>query len=171
MSKEEQGVNVSRHRYHVIPRVLCFITHGDHVLLLKGAPTKRIWANKYNGVGGHVEREEDIASAAVREIHEETGLDVSDVRLRGVVNIDAGSDVGILMFVFTAQAATTQVIPSSEGALEWVPKDRLPTSNLVEDLATLLPRVFSMHDGDEPFFAHYAYDDQDRLVITFAPRH
>ena len=42
-------------RYQVVPRTLCFIIHDDDVLLLRGAPTKRIWPNKYNGVGGHVE--------------------------------------------------------------------------------------------------------------------
>lgn len=168
MGKREQGIETSRERYQVIPRVLCFITHGQHVLLLKGAPGKRLWANQYNGVGGHVERDEDVYTAAAREIREETGLRVSQLRLRGLVNIDAGERLGILLFVFTARAATRHVTPSSEGALEWVPADRLPASELVEDLAVLLPRVLSMRDGDEPFFAHYTYDSHDQLVIRLA---
>lgn len=169
MGKDEQGVQVSHSRYRVIPRVLCFVTHGNSVLLLKGAPTKRLWANKYNGVGGHVERGEDVHTAAAREIHEETGLLAGDVRLRGVINIDAGGDVGIMLFVFTAQSTSTQVTPSEEGALEWVPMDCLPTPDLVPDLAVLIPRLALMRDDDAPFFAHYAYNDDDELVITFAP--
>jgi 8-oxo-dGTP diphosphatase len=156
-------------RYQVVPRTLSFVTHGDDVLLLRGAPTKRIWPNKYNGVGGHVEPDEDIYSAALREIREEAGLEVRDLRLRGIVNIpvDADENTGILVFVFTATAITRDVQPSDEGVPEWIPRDRLPELELVEDLPTLLPRVLEMEASDPPFFAHYSYDEQDRLVITF----
>ncbi|MDP3183744.1 MAG: NUDIX domain-containing protein, partial [Anaerolineales bacterium] len=66
MPASEQGV--SRDRYMLIPRTLIFLRRGDSVLLIKGAPHKRLWANKYNGVGGHLERGEDVLSAARREL-------------------------------------------------------------------------------------------------------
>ena len=50
MGAQEQGVAASRHRYRMVPRVLAFITHGDRVLLIKGAPDKRVWPNLYNGL-------------------------------------------------------------------------------------------------------------------------
>ncbi|MCH7664271.1 MAG: NUDIX domain-containing protein, partial [Chloroflexi bacterium] len=65
MNASHQGE--SNDRYQLIPRVLIFITRGDEVLLLKGAPDKNLWANLYNGVGGHIERGEDVLSAARRE--------------------------------------------------------------------------------------------------------
>ncbi len=164
-------------RYQVVPRTLCFVTHGPHgddVLLLRGAPDKRIWPNQYNGVGGHVEPNEDVRSAALREIQEETGLEVRALRLRGVINIpvDTRSTMGIMVFVFTAIATTRNVRPSEEGTLEWVARDRLAElavgEELVEDLPTMLPRVLAMGPDEPPFFAHYRYDEQDRLVITFS---
>jgi 8-oxo-dGTP diphosphatase len=167
MGHHDQGVHKSAHRYKTVPRTLCFITHGDEVLLLRGSPTKRIWPNKYNGVGGHVEASEDVYTAAIREMREETGLDVSDVRLRGVINIDTGEETGIILFVFTAQARGQETRPSPEGTLEWVRRDRLATLELVEDLPELLSRVLAMQPHDPPFFARYHYDEQDQLVITF----
>ena len=168
MTKSDQGVEKSAHRYKAVPRTLCFITHGDEVLLLRGSPTKRIWPNKYNGVGGHVEADEDVYAAAIREMREETDLDVSDARLRGVINIDTGEEIGIILFVFTALARGREVQPSPEGALEWVQRDRVATLDLVEDLPELLPKVLAMQPDDPPFFARYHYDEHDRLVITFA---
>jgi len=169
MGKQDQGVAQSRGRYHVVPRTLCFITHGDDVLLLKGAPTKRIWPNRYNGVGGHIERDEDVLSAARREMKEETGLDVADVRLRAVINIDAADpQAGILLFVFTARAPTRVVKPSAEGTLEWVPLSKLGEYELVEDLPELLPRVLGLAEDAPPLCGRYTYDDADRLVITWA---
>ncbi len=169
MGKQDQGVERSRHRYHVVPRTLCFITHGDDVLLLRGGPNKRIWPNRYNGVGGHIERGEDVLSAALREIEEETGVAVEDVQLRAVVHVDAGDpQLGILFFVFTARALDRAVRPSEEGTLEWVPRDRVLEYDLVEDLTDLLPRVLSMGPGAPPLFGRYHYDENDRLVIEWA---
>ena len=72
MPQSDQGVTSDR--YMIIPRVAIFLRRGDSYLLLKGAPTKRLWANQYNGLGGHVERGEDVLSAAKRELKEETEL-------------------------------------------------------------------------------------------------
>src|SRR5512143_2963414 len=122
MPKTDQGIDVSfqRQRYSVIPRTLVFVTRGELVLLLRGSPQKRIWANKYNGIGGHVERDEDIYFAAQREVREETGLDVEGLRLVGLINIDSDQPTGIMLFVFTAQSQSGDPIPSEAGALEWI---------------------------------------------------
>ena len=74
MNSTEQGTRAPG-RHLVVPRVLIFLTRTtgagvQEVLLLKGAPTKRLWANKYNGLGGHVEATEDVYAAARREVHE-----------------------------------------------------------------------------------------------------
>jgi len=62
MPVTDQGVNPDR--YQLIPRTLIFLTRGESVLLLKGASHKRLWAERYNGVGGHVEQGEDILSTS-----------------------------------------------------------------------------------------------------------
>ncbi len=85
MSERDQGFNPDR--FVVIPRTLIFIFDEDRVLLLKGADDKNIWANKYNGVGGHVEAGEDILESAARELFEETGITNVALRLCGQVMI------------------------------------------------------------------------------------
>ena len=97
MPVSDQGV--TRDRYMLIPRVLIFIRRGGRVLLIKGVPNKRLWADKYNGVGGHVEPGEDILSAARRELLEETGL-TADLWLCGTVVVETGRNPGIGMYVF-----------------------------------------------------------------------
>ena len=169
MGKDEQGLGTSSQRYTVVPRTLCFILspEGDDVLLLKGAPTKRIWPNQYNGVGGHMEPGEDVYTAAVREVREETGLSVRDVRLRGVINIPVKEGQGIMVFVFSARAESRRVIPSDEGRLEWVTRDRVLSLDLVEDLPALIPRALDASPDAPPFFGLYTYDGADRLVIQW----
>lgn len=166
MGRNDQGIRAGKERYQVIPRVLVFLRNGSDVLLLKGAANKRIWANLYNGVGGHIERDENIYTAAIREVAEETGLSVGDLSLKAIVNIDAGDpDSGIMMFVFIGWSANRQTISSVEGELHWVPIDKLPEDQLVEDLSWLLPRVLKSTTDSFPMFIHYSYDANDQLVI------
>ena len=170
MPKSDQGIDVSlqRQRYTVIPRTLIFITRGEHVLLLRGSPQKRIWANKFNGIGGHIERDEDIYSAAAREVREETGLAVENLRLVGLINIDGDQPAGILLFVFAAEARSGDLIPSEEGSPEWIARDQLDQIDLVEDLPIILPRALDLPPHAPPFFAHYHYDGNEHLVVRFA---
>jgi 8-oxo-dGTP diphosphatase len=169
MPKHDQGIDVSlkRQRYTVIPRTLVFITRGEQILLLRGSAQKRIWANKYNGIGGHIERDEDVYAAALREVREETGLDVDDLRLAGLINIDGDQPTGIMLFVFAATARSGDPIPSEEGSLEWIDRDQLAQIDLVEDLTTILPRTLDRPPNAPPFFAHYHYDEHERLIIRF----
>ena len=174
MHVTEQGTRESgRQRYLAVPRTLVFLTStnpttgADEMLLLKGAAHKRLWAGKYNGLGGHVEAGEDIHSAAVREVWEEAGIAVERLTLRGVVNIDAGYDEhgqrpGVLMFVFVGAVADRALWASAEGAPEWVEIGKLQEP-LVDDLYELLPRALT-----GPFFyGHYVPDAVGEMRYEF----
>lgn len=165
MGKEDQGLRTGP-RYQAVVRVLVFLKNGTDLLLLKGASNKPIWANLFNGVGGHVEAREDVYSAAKREVLEETGLKIEALDLRAVINIDAGqTDLGILMFAFVGQTHNRQTIASREGALHWIPLDKIEEYSLVEDLYWLIPRIVTDKSADWPLYLHYGYDAADNLVI------
>jgi len=168
MPAADQGVAVSRQPYHLVPRVLCFVYAGDDVLLLHGAPDKKIWAGKYNGLGGHLERGESVQTAAAREIWEEAGLKVDNLQLRGVVTVDTGEPAGIRLFVFTARALSRATVASAEGRLEWVPLAEVAARDCVEDVPVLLERLAAQPASAPPFSANYRYDAAGRLKIDFA---
>ncbi len=156
---------VTNNRYTVIPRTAIFLRRGDSYLLLKGAPTKRLWANKYNGLGGHVERGEDVLTSAKRELLEESGL-TADLWLCGTLIVDAG-DTGICLYFFSGECLVGEPQPSKEGLAEWIPFEKIGDLPVVEDLPILLSRIHAMKRGDPPFSARSYYDEQDKLVVKF----
>ncbi len=125
------------------------------MLLLKGAPNKRLWANRYNGVGGHIEQGEDVLTAAKREFAEETGLTEVDLQLCGTITVDTGERIGIGIYVFRGECGEGELKSSPEGTLEWAPISKIQSLNLVEDLYELLPRVLAGGPDIPPFSAHY----------------
>ncbi len=163
-------------RYSTIPRTLVFITHGDNILLLKGAPTRRLYPNLYNGVGGHVERGEGVLEAARREVCEETGLDLANLHLRAVLHVDEpGKEQGVLVFVFIGESLARAVVQSDEGELVWVSRgDILASLNagltslpLVPDLRELLPRLLELPRDAPPIFARSTEYPDGRMTIDF----
>ncbi len=147
----------SQDRYAIIPRVLVFVTRGEFILLIKGSPTKRLWANLYNGIGGHIEKGEDILSAAKREFLEETGLKLINPWLCAVITIDTGTPTGIGMYVYRGSASEGVLKPSSEGELEWIPYTQIHSIPLVEDLPELVPIIMALQKVDNPISIHYSY--------------
>lgn len=164
MPRIEQGL--TNDRYVCIPRTLIFLTRSDSVLLLKGASTKRIWANRYNGVGGHVEQGEDVLSSAKRELEEETGLN-ANLRLVGTLQVDVEINTGVSVYIFVGECSSGEPRASEEGVLEWIPFQRLTEYPLVEDVAILLEKIRVMNEKTPPFSAFSFYDENEKLQVHF----
>lgn len=172
MGANQQGANATNGRWLTIPRTLCFVLNGDDILLMKRAPHKRVFPNQYNGLGGHIERDEDPLTGARREIKEESGLEVSNLQLCAVYNIDAGAETGIILFVYTAQSQSRDFVDDGrEGNLEWIPIKQLDNYDLVEDLPIILPKILESSSNNLPYSVHARYDENDVLQMRFVSEH
>lgn len=166
MGAIQQGATATEGRWLTIARTLIFVTHGTDVLLMKRGAHKRVFPNQFNGLGGHLERDEDPLTGARRELLEESGLHADNLRLVAVHQIDTGEVTGIQLFVFVGTVPEKTAGISDEGTLHWIAINDLATVNLVEDLPYILPQYLE-HQG-APLFAYVSYNQYDVIQIRYA---
>ncbi|HRJ76129.1 MAG TPA: NUDIX domain-containing protein, partial [Anaerolineales bacterium] len=118
-----------------------------------------------NGLGGHVERGEDVITAAKRELFEEAGI-TADLWLCGTVIVDV-NEIGICLFIICGENAQGEIKESNEGKAEWVKKEALIHLPVVEDLPIILNKIESMNQNDPPFSGRSFYEN-DSLKIIFS---
>ncbi len=121
--------------------VLCLICRGDEVLLQNRI--KADWQG-YTLPGGHVEKGESFVHAVIREMKEETGLDIKRPKLCGLKQfpIEGGR---YLVLLYKTDEFEGELISSREGRMEWVKRSELTDLDTVADFSELM-RVF---DEDE----------------------
>lgn len=123
---------------------LCLICRGDEILLQNRI--KEDWRG-YTLPGGHVEKNESIVEAVIREMKEETGLDIKHPRLCGIKQFPSAGG-RYLVFLFRTDQFEGEVTSSEEGKMSWVRRDELSFYSTVADLEALL-RVMDQEELTE----------------------
>lgn len=125
---------------------------------------------KYNGLGGKMERDEDVAACMRREIREEAGIEVIAMQLRGTVNWPGFGKHGEdwLGFIFLVTAFEGQPHTGNhEGALEWVSLQRVLDA-CSEDAEARRRADLPMWPGDV-YFLPLVFSDDPRLFHGVMP--
>ena len=140
-----------------------FDNKTDYILLHKiseDGPLKR----KHSGIKGSISLLEDLREAAIRSIREASGLEVSQVVLRGVVKtIQADSQKSVLYLVYESSRFSGELENKLPGRLKWV--DILNIFNLeMEGLVQeLMPNLL---DGESFFEGTIQLGSQEEILSS-----
>ena len=152
---------MTRERHQARLSTVAFVRAGDRVLLLRHPADKKRFAGCWDGIGGHVEPDEDLREAARRELREEAGLDVPDLKLRGLIHESGMQGFHYVVFLFVGEIALREVVSPEGLELAWHPIDRVGSLPLVADLRAWLPALLQAR---EPLFITERYDGSDGLL-------
>lgn len=136
-------------------RTVIVLFHADRLLLLERAAWKKFAPNRWTGLGGKVEPDElaDLNAAALRELYEETDLSPDEVTrfgLRRTLFFDHPAEGLVCLLYFTGETTTDRVPPCTEGTLHWVSPGDLPSLDLIENTAQVLPLLIEdVHRGEQ----------------------
>jgi len=125
---------------------LLLLRDGDRLLL--GRKKRGFGAGKLNGFGGKVDPGETLLAAALREMCEESGVELqpADVAHAGFLafTFDSAPDARLDVHVFTATSrAPVAFAESEEMAPAWFDARAPPLSEMWADDALWLPRVLA----------------------------
>ena len=118
---------------------------NQYLMLYRNKKKKDINKNKYIGVGGHVEKGETPDEAVVREVKEETGLDLLSFVRRGLVYFVLNG-YEEEMYIYTSLDFKGELIECNEGELSWIDKNNVMS----------LP----IWEGDKYFLKHLLEDEK-----------
>lgn len=133
----------------MLESTLCYIENDDQYLMLHRIKKKNdINHDKWIGIGGRMEPGETPDECILREAREETGLELLDLRYRGIVDFFSDECPNERMHLFTATKYRGEMITCDEGDLEWIRKKDLLALPLWEGDKIFLKLL----DSDAPFF-------------------
>ncbi len=118
---------------------LLYLIKGNKVLLTykKKGHGKNLW----NGIGGKIEKGEDIRKSVIREAEEEAGIKVKSCEFMGKINFD--DDTGLWeVYVFASRDFEGEPEETDECIPKWFETDKVPYDNMWPDDKYWLPLLF-----------------------------
>lgn len=145
----------------MINTTLCYIEKADQYLMLHRTKKENdLNEGKWIGVGGKFEKDETPEECLLREVKEETGLTLTEYKLRSVITFLSDKWETEYMYLFTASDFTGELTACDEGELKWVDKDKLLTLNIWEGDKIFLQKLLE----DDEFFTLKVVYEGDKLV-------
>ena len=142
---------------------LCYIEKENKYLMLHRTSKKKDGnKDKWIGVGGHFEKGESPEECLLREVKEETGLELTSYQFRGIVTFISDEWPDEYMCLYTADRYTGDIGNCDEGELVWVEKGKIIDLNIWEGDKIFLKLLTE----NQPFFSLKLEYKGDKLVNT-----
>ena len=115
---------------------MCMV-YNDKGEMLVQMRTKKDWSG-LTFPGGHVEDDETLIDSVIREMKEETGLNIKKPRLCGIYEWPWENNSRYLAFLYKTNEFEGEILSSKEGEVFWVKIDQISNYKLSTDFEDIL---------------------------------
>ena len=127
-----------------------FIRKDGKYLLMKRSPNKKYAPNKIHPFGGKMDKDENPYVGAVREVGEEVGIEIENLKLEAVIYEqmpDKNLKANWMVFYFSADYKSGKVIKSEEGVVVYLTADEIKESDLFPSVKVIIDHILNKNDG------------------------
>lgn len=144
----------------------CFVRKDSKYLVLRRSEKKKYAPGVVHPIGGKVDLGENPYTAAVREVYEEAGINIHNVRLEAVlleITPVIGEPYNWLIFHFSADYKDGEIKETEEGELILLTEEEFKQEKLFPSVKPVIEHIFDKEKG--AVFATFEYDDQRQNII------
>ena len=112
--------------------------------------------------GGHVEPGEAFVDSVIREVKEETGLDIENPILCGIKQFQTDDNCRYVVLFFKTNRFSGELKSSDEGEVFWIPRNDFSRYSLSIDMEDMLKIFESDHLSE---FYYYIEDENWKFKL------
>lgn len=145
----------------------CFVKKDGKYLMLHRGKHKRIMPDVWMAPGGHLEFNEGLFKCARREVREETGIEIKNLRVKAVGSgyLEDLNQELFFHFVMADYAGGEVIKNPADGELVWVtPEEMAKLPTLLAEIHNILPALF---DGSDKVISYKVRYKQGNEMTEF----
>lgn len=136
------------------------VKDGNYLMLLRNKKENDKSAGKWVGIGGKIENGESPDDALIREVKEETGLNVKEFNIKGIVTYpEFYPGVTEYMYIYEVTDFDGELIECNEGELKWISKVELKDLRMWEGDKLILKWM------EQSFFSAKIRYEDDNMTL------
>lgn len=143
--------------------VRCFLIKDGKVVVIKYKTGTKV--NYYDIPGGKIEDGEEIEQTAIREFFEETGMNITNPKLKGIMYVEY-PDRKFLFNVFTVNEYEGHPENFDENISKWIDIKELLNQEKILSNIIILNNIFlkQLKSEDNKFEMHIEVDNEENIL-------
>lgn len=170
------AINENPHIHNLVMCANIFVRKDGKYLLLRRSENKKYAPGVCHPIGGKIDKNEDPYRAGRREVLEESGVTVKNMRLEAVIYEvlpHPGEEENWLIFHFSADWEAGEVGTTEEGELVLLSEEELRKERLFPSVQAALPHILDPEGGTA--FLTCFYDEKgsflpEKAILNVAAR-
>ncbi len=158
-------INTAPHIHNLVICANIFVRKDGKYLLLKRSPLKKYAPNFIHPIGGKVDPNENPYTGAERELLEEAGVTVKNIRLEAVlmeIKPVKNEDENWLIFHFSGDYDSGELLTTEEGEFVFIDEKEISNQDLFPSVKPIIQHILNKEVGT--VFFTIAYDENGKVI-------